>query len=124
MVERKLKETEGGTPYLLRHSCEESMLEAGVDHRLRVELMGHDYNRPKYGEGGSLELKHEAIGRVCFFSKIEIVALVERKGYEAIPIFLKYCSARSFGKFPQFKDSIKSLGVLMIRPMPKLSRLG
>nr|WP_109316054.1 tyrosine-type recombinase/integrase [Pseudovibrio ascidiaceicola] len=48
MVERKLKETERHTPYSLRHSFEESMLEIGVDHRLRVELMGHDYNRPKY----------------------------------------------------------------------------
>ncbi|KZK79727.1 Tyrosine recombinase XerC [Pseudovibrio sp. Ad46] len=66
MVERKLKETERHTPYSLRHSFEESMLEAGVDHRLRVELMGHAYNRPKYGEGGSLELKREAISRFAF----------------------------------------------------------
>ncbi|KZL00522.1 MULTISPECIES: tyrosine-type recombinase/integrase [unclassified Pseudovibrio] len=66
MVERKLKETERHTPYSLRHSFEESMLEACVDHRLRVELMGHAYNRPKYGEGGSLELKREAIGRFAF----------------------------------------------------------
>ncbi|SDR20358.1 tyrosine-type recombinase/integrase [Pseudovibrio sp. Tun.PSC04-5.I4] len=66
MVERKLKETDRHTPYSLRHSFEESMLEAGVDHRLRVELMGHAYNRPKYGEGGSLELKREAIMRFAF----------------------------------------------------------
>lgn len=66
MLEHKLKETDRHTAYSLRHSFEDNMLEAGVDHRLRVELMGHAYERPKYGEGGSLELKRKAIESFAF----------------------------------------------------------
>ncbi|KZL24538.1 phage integrase [Pseudovibrio sp. WM33] len=67
MAENGLKETDRHTPYSLRHSFEENMLEAGVDQRLRVELMGHSYNRPKYGEGGSLALKRDAIACLAFY---------------------------------------------------------
>ncbi|WP_057464083.1 tyrosine-type recombinase/integrase [Pseudovibrio sp. POLY-S9] len=63
----KLRETEQHTAYSLRHSFEDSLLEVGVDHRLRVELMGHSYERPKYGEGGSLQLKREQIEKVAFY---------------------------------------------------------
>ncbi|KZL04574.1 Tyrosine recombinase XerC [Pseudovibrio axinellae] len=62
-----LRETEQHTAYSLRHSFEDSLLEAGVDHRLRVELMGHSYERPKYGEGGSLQLKREQIEKIAFY---------------------------------------------------------
>ncbi|GHB47536.1 integrase [Pseudovibrio japonicus] len=65
--ERKLRETDHHTAYSLRHSFEDSLLEAGVDHRLRVELMGHSYERPKYGEGGSLQLKREQIEKIAFY---------------------------------------------------------
>ncbi|MGG9998711.1 DUF6538 domain-containing protein [Pseudovibrio ascidiaceicola] len=65
--EHKLRETEQHTAYSLRHSFEDSLLEAGVDHRLRVELMGHSYERPKYGEGGSLQLKREQIEKIAFY---------------------------------------------------------
>lgn len=57
----KLRETPAHTAYSLRHAFEDRLLEAGVDHRLRVELMGHKYERPAYGRGGSLELKAKAL---------------------------------------------------------------
>lgn len=44
--------------YSLRHSFEDRMIEAGADERMRCELMGHRYEREKYGRGSSLELKH------------------------------------------------------------------
>lgn len=56
-----LRETDNHTAYSLRHAFEDRLLESGVDERVRVELMGHKYNRPAYGSGGSLNLKRDAI---------------------------------------------------------------
>ncbi|MFS8181363.1 DUF6538 domain-containing protein [Pseudovibrio denitrificans] len=66
LEEHGLRESERHTVYSLRHAFEENLLEAGVDERIRVELMGHAYNRPKYGPGGSLELKLKAIQKIAF----------------------------------------------------------
>lgn len=41
--------------------------EADVDKRVRVELMGHVYNRPAYGRGGSLELKARAVALIALY---------------------------------------------------------
>ena len=30
------------------------MLEAGIDDRIRADIMGHKYERPRYGAGGRL----------------------------------------------------------------------
>lgn len=60
-----LRETDEHRAYSLRHAFEDRLLEAGVDERLRVELMGHKYNRPAYGRGGSLGLKAEAVARIA-----------------------------------------------------------
>ncbi len=52
---RGLMETPGHTLYGLRHSFEDRMLAAGVDERIRRDLMGHALNRERYGKGASLE---------------------------------------------------------------------
>mgnify|MGYP000277105615 CR=1 FL=1 len=44
-----LKETSSHTTYALRHSFETRLRETGCDEQLRCELMGHGYNRPRYG---------------------------------------------------------------------------
>ncbi|MEI4235112.1 tyrosine-type recombinase/integrase, partial [Roseovarius sp. D22-M7] len=49
-----LLETSGHTLYGLRHSFEDRMLAAGVDERIRRDLMGHALNRERYGKGASL----------------------------------------------------------------------
>lgn len=64
LAENGLRETPAHTAYSLRHAFEDRLLEAGVDERLRVELMGHKYKRPAYGRGGSLELKRAAIAKI------------------------------------------------------------
>lgn len=51
-----LMETSSHTLYGLRHSFEDRMLAAGVDERIRRDLMGHALNRERYGKGG--DLKH------------------------------------------------------------------
>ena len=49
------------TVYGLRHSFEDRLLIAGVDERVRRDLMGHRLDREKYGDGGGLKLRHKAI---------------------------------------------------------------
>lgn len=49
-----LLETPQHTLYGLRHSFEDRMLAAGVDERIRRDLMGHALNRERYGKGASL----------------------------------------------------------------------
>jgi integrase len=53
--ENGLMETENHTLYGLRHSFEDRMLAAGVDERIRRDLMGHALDRERYGKGASLE---------------------------------------------------------------------
>lgn len=66
LTENGLRETPKHTAYSLRHSFEDRMTEAGVDDRIRAELMGHKYERPDYGRGGSLELRRKALGPISF----------------------------------------------------------
>jgi integrase len=54
--ENGLLESEEHTLYGLRHSFEDRMLAAGIDERIRRDLMGHSLRRERYGEGASLEL--------------------------------------------------------------------
>jgi integrase len=53
--ERGLLETLEHSLYGLRHSFEDRQLAAGVDERIRRDLMGHALNRQRYGKGASLE---------------------------------------------------------------------
>lgn len=59
--ENKLLETPEHTLYCLRHSFEDRALAAGVDERIRRDLMGHALSRERYGNGASLELLHELV---------------------------------------------------------------
>lgn len=49
-----LLETPEHSLYGLRHSFEDRQLAAGVDERIRRDLMGHSLNRERYGKGASL----------------------------------------------------------------------
>ncbi len=59
-----LRETPDHTAYSLRHSFESRLIAARVDERLRAELMGHKYGRPKYGSV-ALDLLAEEVGRIA-----------------------------------------------------------
>jgi len=50
--------------YSLRHSFEDRMKNAKLDHELRKILMGHTIDRPDYGEGGSLEWRRDELKRI------------------------------------------------------------
>lgn len=49
--ENGLMETEDHVIYSLRHSFEDRMLKAHFPERVKADLMGHDINRERYGEG-------------------------------------------------------------------------
>ncbi|WP_027258915.1 tyrosine-type recombinase/integrase [Leisingera aquimarina] len=59
--QNKLTPTEEHTTYSLRHSFGDRLLTAGVDERVRRDLMGHRLTREEYGDGGGLKLRHKAI---------------------------------------------------------------
>jgi len=56
-----LLETPKHSLYGLRHSFEDRQLAAGVDERIRRDLMGHALNRERYGKGASLKHLQEIV---------------------------------------------------------------
>lgn len=61
-----LMESDQHVMYSLRHSFEDRMLRAGIDERVRRELMGHALGRQKYGQGGGLEFKAAQLAKMAF----------------------------------------------------------
>lgn len=60
-----LRPEPGLSLYSLRHSFEDRMIASGADERMRVELMGHAYGRPKYGQGPTLRAKRELLQQMA-----------------------------------------------------------
>jgi len=54
-----LAETPRHSAYSLRHYVEDALLDAGVD------ILGHKYGRPRYGEGGGLEVRKAALSKIA-----------------------------------------------------------
>ena len=65
MRSQGLAETPSHTLYSLRHSFEDRMLEAGVDERIRRDVLGHALDRERYGKGASLKQLAEVLGPVA-----------------------------------------------------------
>ena len=63
--ENKLLQSEEHSLYSLRHSFEDRLLGAGVDERIRRDLMGHRLTRERYGEGATLEHLHAEVSRIA-----------------------------------------------------------
>lgn len=63
--ENGLMETKAHVLYSLRHAFEDRLLAAGVDERIRRDLMGHALDRERYGSGASLEQAHDLLQRVA-----------------------------------------------------------
>lgn len=53
------------TVYSLRHSFQDRILSVNAPDRVQAELMGHKFNRPKYGNGASLEQKRDWMNKIC-----------------------------------------------------------
>lgn len=61
---KKLLPTKNHRVYSLRHSYEKRMLEAGFDDEFRRRTLGHDTDRPDYGDGGSLEWRRDRMAGI------------------------------------------------------------
>lgn len=57
--------TNGHTVYSLRHSFEDRMKEGGLEDELRRLIMGHTVDRPKYGQGGSLDWRRRELAKIA-----------------------------------------------------------
>lgn len=64
--ENHLLETPQHSLYGLRHAFEDRMLRAGIDNRIRADLMGHALQRERYGAGGGLEHVHAILLPISF----------------------------------------------------------
>ncbi len=60
-----LLESPAHTLYGLRHAFEDRMLAAGVDERIRRDLMGHSLQRQRYGRGADLEHLQKVVESVA-----------------------------------------------------------
>ncbi len=61
---KKLLPSENHRVYSLRHAYEKRMLEAGFDDEFRRRILGHDTDRPDYGDGGSLAWRREQMQKI------------------------------------------------------------
>lgn len=51
--------------YSLRHAFEDRMLTAGIDERVRRDMLGHALNRERYGSGGDLAFLQDQVARAA-----------------------------------------------------------
>jgi integrase len=64
--ENKLRPTKAHVLYSLRHTFQDRILAASAPDRLQADLMGHEFDRPVYGEGASLRQKLDLLERIKF----------------------------------------------------------
>ncbi len=50
--------------YSFRHSFEKRMQEANIDYGLRCLMMGHQTDRPAYGDGGGMAYRREELLKI------------------------------------------------------------
>jgi integrase len=56
---RGLLPTDDHSLYSIRHSFQDRLVAAEMPDRMQADLMGHKFQRPRYGEGATLEHKQE-----------------------------------------------------------------
>lgn len=65
LKDKKLLPSKKHSAYSLRHSFQDRLTNADCPDRIQTDLMGHRFkDRVKYGEGGSLEKKHEWLKKI------------------------------------------------------------
>jgi integrase len=58
--------TDNHSVYSLRHSFEDRLTAVEPPEKIMAVLMGHKYNRPRYGEGPTLEQKQRWLQKIAF----------------------------------------------------------
>ncbi|MGV8856442.1 MAG: tyrosine-type recombinase/integrase [Devosia sp.] len=62
----KLQPTPDHTLYSLRHAFEDRLIEEETPDKVVASLMGHKFQRPKYGKGPTLDLKLRWLEKIAF----------------------------------------------------------
>ena len=65
LAAHKLRPSPAHSAYSIRHSVEDALTVAAVDDRVRADILGHKYDRPRYGEGGGLTYRRAALERIA-----------------------------------------------------------
>lgn len=65
LKDHKLLPTKNHRAYSTRHTYEKRMVEAGYDDEFRRRMLGHDTDRPDYGDGGSLAWRAERMQAIA-----------------------------------------------------------
>ncbi|NKM04114.1 tyrosine-type recombinase/integrase [Rhizobium leguminosarum bv. viciae] len=65
LKDNKLLPTKNHRAYSTRHTYEKRMVEAGYDDEFRRRMLGHDTDRPDYGDGGSLAWRAERMAAIA-----------------------------------------------------------
>lgn len=63
---RGMRPTTDHTVYSLRHTFEDRLTAIEVPEKIIASLMGHKFQRPKYGAGPSLKQRQEWLSRIAF----------------------------------------------------------
>lgn len=61
-----LQPTKKHSVYSLRHTFQDRILATNAPDRLQTDLMGHEFDRPKYGEGSTLKMKRDLLEKIRF----------------------------------------------------------
>ncbi|MDW9441000.1 tyrosine-type recombinase/integrase [Sinorhizobium meliloti] len=61
-----LMPTDDHTIYSLRHSFQDRIENAGCSDRMQADLMGHEFGRPKYGDGAEMKRRQEFLEGIAF----------------------------------------------------------
>lgn len=65
LAENGLLETPAHSLYSLRHGLEDRMLKAGIDERIRMDVLGHQIKRERYGDAGGLTFMQEQLLKIA-----------------------------------------------------------
>lgn len=78
LKQHNLRPTKEHTFYSLRHTFEDRLTAVEPPEKIMAVLMGHAYNRPKYGEGPTLAQKQKWLKMIAFKTPEELAAQKRR----------------------------------------------
>lgn len=61
-----LRPTPRHTAYSFRHTFQDRIENAGASDRMQADLMGHEFGRPRYGDGPEMKRRQELLERIRF----------------------------------------------------------
>lgn len=64
-----LRPTDLHTVYSFRHTFQDRIENAGASDRMQADLMGHEFGRPRYGDGAEMKRRHDLLESIRFKPK-------------------------------------------------------